>query len=700
MKNLIGRKAASLQGVNALQHTIICQGGLDTETPSWSAKSGSLARSLNYEIALATKRAPGGYCDIKGYERFDGRIAPSDAAYSVVPITTVDTIAVGDTITQDTSGATGVVLVVEDDRLVLTKLTGTFNDSDDYRVGGNVVATPSDTPSAGSAETPALNALWRCMAAAEYRPDITRVPGEDAVLGIFMLQDEWYALRNAVGGASAVLHRATASGWSAVSLGFHLPFTSGGTYVVAEGNTITGATSSATAVITRVVVTSGSWAAGTAAGYFVMASKTGNFAAENLNVGGNLNVATIAANAVANVFQPGGYLKTVRTTFGGSYQTPRIYGADGVSYAFEFDGTVYVPIFTGMSPDTPHDVFEHKNHLFLAFGSGVQHSGIGEPFLWTLLTGADALALDGRQTGFTSLPGSEATAALAIYTETRLHVLYGTDSTNWNLVPFREAIGAYAGSVQELAQPLFLSGLGLTSLAAAQSYGNFAHSALSDAIHGELSFKRGAVAASMVVRDKSQYRLFFTDGSGYYVTMRGDKVDGFMPVLFPDVVHLAYQAIESDGTERLFFGDSDGWVYELDKGTSFDGDEIEGYLDLHFDDLRRGGLHKGFLSAHAEVAGNGYAEVGLLHAIDYGRTSVTQSVGATYAVSLSAPLYDSGLTYDSGLNYDGVPLTPIRFSLGGEGENISIRVRRQSDCTEPLCFSGFRIRYTIRRQVR
>lgn len=70
-------------------------------------------------------------------------------------------------------------------------------------------------------------------------------------------------------------------------------FNSGGTYTVAVGNTITGATSGATGVVATVTLTSGTWAGGDAAGYLEVTSKTGAFQAENLNVGANTNVATV-----------------------------------------------------------------------------------------------------------------------------------------------------------------------------------------------------------------------------------------------------------------------------------------------------------------------------------------------------------------------------------------------------------------------
>lgn len=76
-----------------------------------------------------------------------------------------------------------------------------------------------------------------------------------------------------------------------------LRYTSGGTTEIIAGNTVTGATSGATATVKRVVLDSGTWAGGDAVGVLVLEkdSRVGTFEAENLNVGTDTNLATIAA---------------------------------------------------------------------------------------------------------------------------------------------------------------------------------------------------------------------------------------------------------------------------------------------------------------------------------------------------------------------------------------------------------------------
>jgi hypothetical protein len=76
-------------------------------------------------------------------------------------------------------------------------------------------------------------------------------------------------------------------------------FTSGGTFEVKAGHVITGATSTKTAKVVRVDLASGTWAGGDAAGTFIVEALSGDFQAENVDVGTNTNVATVAATASA-----------------------------------------------------------------------------------------------------------------------------------------------------------------------------------------------------------------------------------------------------------------------------------------------------------------------------------------------------------------------------------------------------------------
>lgn len=77
-----------------------------------------------------------------------------------------------------------------------------------------------------------------------------------------------------------------------------LRFTSGGTAPIVVGNLITGATSGATATVMGIVVETGTWAGGNAAGVLYVSDQNGTFQSENLNTENQSNIATIAGDSV------------------------------------------------------------------------------------------------------------------------------------------------------------------------------------------------------------------------------------------------------------------------------------------------------------------------------------------------------------------------------------------------------------------
>lgn len=82
-----------------------------------------------------------------------------------------------------------------------------------------------------------------------------------------------------------------------------IPFSGGGTTEVAVGDTIKGATSNATAVVKNVLLYSGTWAGGDAAGFFIIErdTLTGTFTSENVYVSSDTVTGTDDATVTVNV---------------------------------------------------------------------------------------------------------------------------------------------------------------------------------------------------------------------------------------------------------------------------------------------------------------------------------------------------------------------------------------------------------------
>ena len=344
-------------------------GGEDLVSPVLSVKPGRLRFSRNYECDISGRPRR-----IEGYERFDGQTKPSESSYWILEFDAGTTeIEVDDEIEGDTSGATGKVLVVTVESgtwagsdaagyLILYNVTGTFVDNEPILVSAALVATVNGTSSENGAGNDTDNETWAQAAIEAARSDIAAVPGSGSILGTWQYNGVKYAFRNNAGATAGAMYKSSAAGWVLCSLGRSVDFTSGGTTEIVAGNTVTGATSGATAVVGRVILTSGTWAGGDAAGRFIFTTQTGTFQSENLNVGAATNLATIGGNSTANALPLGGRYEFENYNFGGHSNTRRMYACNGVGTAFEWDGTVFVPIITGMTTDTPKHLKCHKGH--------------------------------------------------------------------------------------------------------------------------------------------------------------------------------------------------------------------------------------------------------------------------------------------------------------------------------------------------
>lgn len=666
------------------------QGGLDQVTPTLSLPPGFARRAANFECSIT-----GGYTRIAGYERYDGHASPSAALYAILLCTLTGTVAVGDTIVGQSSAATGKVIARNGDQVVITRETGTFIDSEGITVSatpvGSIVTIQGVDPDGYQ------DAVYRNLAADEYRTSISAVPGSGSVLGVAIFNGVVYAWRNNVGATAAVMYRATSSGWAAVALGKELVFTTG-TAEIFDGNTVTGAVSGATGVVARVVQRSGDWAGGDAEGRLVLSSTTGTFqAGENLLVSASIKaVAGGAATQIALL--PGGRYETFIANFGGGTANYRLYGVDSVNRAFEFDGTTFVPISTSMAVDTPNHLAVHKQHLFLSFDASLQFSALGYPFQWSPILGAGEIAMNGPITNLIVLPGNQTSGALGVYTRHDTSVLYGTSSANFQLSTFNTGTGAVAYTAQNMDQSYVLDDRGVISLGTTLNFGNFLPATLTMTLRPYLQNRINLATASTLNREKGQYRVFFSDGSAIYMTMLNGKLLGTMPVEFANPAVCCVEGESAAGQAVVFFGSSNGFVYQLDVGTSFDGDAIPANVNLVYNSTGSSRILKRYRHASVEMSGDYFAEIQFGYDLGYRTPFLTQPSDATYQADLRSSYWDD-MIWDNFV-WDGSDVTPSEIDITGTAENMSVRISSNSDILQPFTVNSVIVHYTPRRGLR
>jgi len=665
-------------------------GGFDQVTPTLSLPPGFARRAANFEASIN-----GGYTRIAGYERYDGHANPSDAAYNLLVCALTGAVAVGNTVTGVTSAATGKVIAISGSKVVLTRETGTFVAGETIQVSATNVGTV--TVVQGMDVDGLMDATYKGLAADEYRTSISAVPGSGSVLGVAYYNNTVYAWRNNVGATAANIYKSTASGWVQVALGFEIKF-DGGTAEVFDGQTINGLTSGASAVVSRVVLESGSWTAGTAAGRFILPAVVGTFVDNEIIRVGIDNKALANGTSSAITLLPSGRVESVIGNFGGGTVNTKIYGCDGKNRGFEFDGAVYVPITTGMTVDVPTRVAVHKNHLFFAFGESLQFSAIGDPYKWAPLLGAGEIALNGPITNLLVLPGNQTTGALGVYTRNDTNILYGTSSETFQLSTFNSGTGGLPFTAQNMDQAYVLDDRGVMNMNTSLNYGNFESNALTLRIRPFIQARRNLATASVLNREKGQYRILFSDGTGIYMTFNGSKVLGIMPVQFPNPATCCVEGETPDGASTSFFGSTNGFVYRLDAGTSFDGAVIPANINLVYNSIKSPRVLKRFRKASVELTGDSYAELGFGYDLGYRTPELEQASGAIYKNDLRSNYWDE-MTWDNFV-WDGRDVSPSEIELMGTAENLAIQLSSVSAIIKPFTVNSIIVHYSMRRGLR
>lgn len=663
------------------------KGGFDQVTPTMSLPAGVARRAANFECSVT-----GGYTRIAGYERFDGRPSPAAASYLILYLD--GSVAVGSQVSGLSSAATGTVIAVEAGRVVITRQVGTFLTGETLQAAGVTVGVIADqsTMEANAAK----DAQYSALAANVYRTDIQAVPGSGPVRGVVYYQNAIYAWRNNVAGTALGMYKSSAAGWVAVTLPKELGFSAG--KGILDGDTVTGAVSGATGVVARVVLESGDWTSLDGAGRLILSSSTGAFQAnEDIKVGGVVvGKATGAATQIT--LAPGGRVETVQANFGGGVSLRRLYGVDGKNRAFEFDGTTYVPIVTGMASDKPNRVMFHRQHLFLAFGASLQFSAIGNPYQWSPLLGAGELVLNEEITNLIVLPGDQSSGAMGVYTRNDTAILYGTSSADFNLKTFNSGTGGFPYTAQNLDQSYVLDDRGVISLGTSLNFGNFVPSSLTMNVAPFIRQRKSLVSASILSREKGQYRVFFSDAYGLYLTIVNGNYMGAMPVQYDHAVLCTTEGESSAGESISFFGSDNGFVYQFDRGTSFDGNPISASINLVFNAIGSPRVIKRFRKASVEMTGNSYAVFAVGYDIGYRKAAVIQPNDRAYSNDLRSSNWDE-MTWDEFV-WDGQEISPSEIEMSGSAENLAIRITSVSDMTESFTVNSIIIHYTPRRGVR
>jgi hypothetical protein len=504
-----------------------------------------------------------------------------------------------------------------------------------------------------------------------------------------------YALRRISASNNVAMYKSSTSSWVLVNFGRKLRFKTGSKIIVA-GQTVSGATSSASGVVQRVVLLKGSWDAGTAEGYLIIPTVTGAFTnAENLQVSA-ITVAIANGTDAAQTMLYGGRFEFRIHNFYGHTSTLRLYGCDGVNFGWEYQDSpeFFCQIETGMVNDAPKFLAVHKGILWYAFSGGsIQRSGVNDPAVWSVISGASEIAIGDEPTGFLE----EVADVLFVFSRGLTQYVLG-DGPDFSLKSFNIETGSFPYTVQRIGQGVYLDDRGVASLSTSQKFGNYVGTSLSQRIQPLINETKLHAIASCISKNNSAYRLFFDDGRFLSLAFAGTKIAGYMLCDYTIPVRCVWDGEDAAGAGVIVFGSDSGYVYRADSGTSFDGAVITTFMRLPFNHNKSPSRNKHYRYAEFDISTDGVCAIRIGVDYSYARTGVQADPTRLFEILAGGGFWNISKWNEFRWNAGFTGQAPIK--LEGSGVNVGFLLSTQSAVQPQHSVDGVALRFSMRRMER
>ena len=347
----------------------------------------------------------------------------------------------------------------------------------------------------------------------------------------------------------------------------------------------------------------------------------------------------------------------------------------------------------------------YRNHMFYAGKSTTpQELVFSVPFDeddFTSGSGAGSIKVDDTIVGLKVFRDN-----LFIFCENRIFNLTGSSLSDFAIKPVTRNIGCINGdTIQEFAGDLiFLGPDGLRTVAATARIGDVELGTITRNVQSlfDENIRDAALFDSIVIPDKTQYRIFFTkEGQdvsltkGVVCVMKGQNFE-FSEIrgLKPSCTDTFIEA----GNVLVLHGDFEGYVHRQEKGNTFDGTTIFAKYrspDLGFGDT---GIRKHMRRVIINYKPESAIDADLI--VRYDNESSDSARPAVYPLDSSAVAAQYGTaTYSTTSEtaqfvYGGTSQPLVRQSVEGSGFTVALRVN-DGGVTAPYSLKGFQLEYQV-----
>jgi len=419
------------------------------------------------------------------------------------------------------------------------------------------------------------------------------------------------------------------------------------------------------------------------------------------------NHSTFTGRSVLNRTSQGQVQFAIFDTATSDYGT--VFIADGANkvYSFRMEGTGILTSRTFFSSEVTVSTTKgvkflavHDKHLVAA---GVEDnlntiffSGTLDPDDFTS-TGSGNIVLEDQIEGIKSFRNE-----LFIFCRNSIFKLINiNDSSNIAVVPVTKNVGCLSGySIQEIGGDLiFLAPDGLRTVAGTVRIGDVELGTISKQIQPLISDLAETindfVINSLVIREKSQYRLYYTKTSASDSSQRGIigtlRPNGFQ---WSETLGIEVTAIgsnfDNNGVEVYYHGDTNGFVYLHDTGNNFNGSAIDARYQTPNYDYGDFGTLKTLHYIKISFGPEDEIQPDLRVRFDYDSLDIPQPADITLD-SVPAPSVFGTAVF--GTNKFGASEQPlVRIPLVGSGSSNNFRIQ-SNDTKASYIVNGFYVDY-------
>ena len=381
--------------------------------------------------------------------------------------------------------------------------------------------------------------------------------------------------------------------------------------------------------------------------------------------------------------------------------TEKVIWCDGANRPSSYDNSTVTDLTN--APSDPEFVAIFKNHVFFGgMSTNPQEVVFSAPFDetdYTAANGAGSVRVDSAVKKLKVFRDR-----LFIFCEDEIFFLAGSSIADFQLQPVTRNIGCVDGfSVQEIAGDIvYLAPDGLRTIAGTEKIGDVELGTVSKAIQPRLDNIDTDRISSVVIRNKTQYRLFFPDDAGAVAAQPGvigvikSGVEGGMGWEYADLKGIKPSYCTSgfiSSTETVLHGGYDGYVYKQESGDDFDGTNIQAIYRSPDFTMGDAGIRKMMQRIIWNYDNEGAVDSKFRIRYDFNSSDVPQPAEYDLTTGAAIAIYAfSTSTYGTAVyGSSGTPL--VRQSVEGGGFTVAVRLDDKAG-SAPISVKGYQLEFT------